>query len=227
MNNDTIFSLSKNHHFMVTPQLINMLPSLAMDFLQGLDFEGPDNLTFAFKELFKALANPDFPSRPFSLPVLDLECCHKALENLAHFIKHHHKDQAKGNGGSGHILLGPKGTGKSVFLQALAIASALLCPNLLIVYISYVDLVHLASLPISPAWMMYYTNLCAQGSTALGELPLSPPNNNWQVALTYLAGMSEQWWFLIITDKFNKVYLAKDLANIMAQFHSISQATNC
>jgi hypothetical protein len=56
VNTDTAFSLGKNHHFVITPQLIDTLPPRAKDFLRDLDFEGPGNLTFAFKELFQALA---------------------------------------------------------------------------------------------------------------------------------------------------------------------------
>jgi hypothetical protein len=72
--------------------------------------------------------------------------------------------------------------------------------------------------------MLHYADLCSRADAgALANLSHLPNPSDWQATYAKLQASTQR--FLIIADEFNKVYSAKGLADIVAQFHLIGQAT--
>ncbi|KAL6072361.1 hypothetical protein QOT17_005500 [Balamuthia mandrillaris] len=223
-DNQQIFSLGSRNYFVITPQLLQTLPQSAKEQFPEDEYIKTHPVE-ALREVFEVLADAEVDCGRFGLPMLDLDHREEALNDLAQLVGQLHSGKANGNGRTGRILLGPKGTGKSAFMQALAIAAALLYPGLTVVYINYAPVVHSKS-PISPAKMLYYAYLCSKGdASALANSSDFLPGERWEWHHTYNRLLASEQRFLIIADEFNKVYSVENLGDVVAHFHSIGMAT--
>ena len=155
------------------------------------------------------------------LPELFMDTRKDLLDGLAEPTIQLDRGKKKGNGGVGRIILGPKGTGKSTFLQAYAIAANLLCDNTIIIWIDYQRLKVARPDTLLPSQFLYYAYCCFRDEFEYFEEDLTILDN----VLPILKKSKKR--FLIICDEFDKVFKFEDSIGpkIISQFQSLGGDT--
>jgi hypothetical protein len=219
-NIGTYFNL-RTEGFLLLPNAIDTLSNKKL--LKKIESARQQKQPYSkYTKMLDALSKKVYGEHVCRLPTLHLASRRELLKNLSAFTSDTAANYQRGNGGNGRIILGPKGIGKSTFLQSFAIATSLLFHNVVVIYIDYGR--HKPENPILPSEMLWNAYKCWKNEEILDK----SINQN---RLTEVADEIKisNLSFIIIVDEFDKVYKFPNRVRgmeIIQQFQAIGGGTD-